>query len=151
MKGACFIRFRALFLGTAAVLLAGCASTNGQPRMHEASIAPSQLKPGDTAIVKVKVDDRYGIVKKVEGVVAEDGTIKFDLKDDGMPPDEAAGDGIWTIKVKVPFNAPPGDFHFTVYGYDETGNRILILDEMDETAPLSTSFELNIEYPKQEQ
>ena len=134
--------------GMAALL--GCATTARQPRMHEASIVPSQLQPGDTALVTVKVDDAHGIVHRVEGIVADDGTIRLTLLDDGVESDAEAGDGIWTIKVQVPFNAPPGDFHFTIYGYDNAGNRILIFDEMNETAPLSTSFELNITYLEQE-
>jgi hypothetical protein len=117
--------------------------------MHEATISQPELKPGDTAIVTVKVDDRFGIVDRVEGVVAEDGTILFRLRDDGVDPDAQAGDGIWTIKVEVPFNAPPGEFHFTLYAYDNENNRILILDDMGETAPLSSSFDLRIVVPEE--
>lgn len=133
-----------------AVTLGACATSPRQPRMNEASISQPQLRPGDTAIVSVKVDDRFDIVKRVEGVVAEDGTIFFELHDDGVDPDKVEDDGIWTIAVEVPFNAPPGEFHFTIFGYDDAGNKILILDDMGETAPLSTAFDLQITYPEEE-
>lgn len=131
----------------AIVMGPGCAATGGQPVMHSAQILPSALKPGDTAIITVQVDDKFGIVRKVEGIVKEDRTIKFHFTDNGVAPDAEAGDTIWTIQVDVPFNAPPGKFEFEVTGYDGNGEVIVIEDENGEAAPLSTSFPLDIRYP----
>jgi hypothetical protein len=115
--------------------------------MHSAQIMPAALKPGETAVITVQVDDKFKIVRRVEGVVKEDRTITFHFVDTGVAPDVKAGDGVWTIQVDVPFNAPPGTFEFEVTGYDEDGEAIVIEDENDEAAPLTTSFKLDIRYP----
>lgn len=130
--------------------LAGCATSSRQPSMKEARIQPEHLEPGDTAIITVEVADRFDIVQRVEGLVKEDRTITFKLRDDGITPDKKAGDNIWTIQVDVPFNAPPGDFEFEVMAYNSKGEAIVVHDENDEAAPLSISFKLVIEYPEEE-
>jgi len=131
----------------AAFTLGGCATMTGQPSMGVAEIMPRDLKPGDTAVITVQIEDKFHIVHRVEGVVREDRTITFKFEDDGVAPDDKAGDGIWTIQVDVPFNAPPGDFHFEVSGYDINGKVLVVEDKKGEAAPLSTSFQLVIEYP----
>jgi hypothetical protein len=139
------VRATSIVLATA--LFVGCAATGGQPLMHSAQIMPADLKPGDTAVVTVRVEDKFGVVRHVEGVVKEDRTVKFDFTDSGAPPDAEADDEIWTIQVDVPFNAPPGTFEFEVTGYDDGDNVIVIEDEHGEAAPLQTSFKLEIRYP----
>ena len=131
-------------------LLVGCATSARQPSMKAARISPQHLGPGDTAIITVDVSDRYDIVKRVEGVVKEDRTITFKLRDDGITPDKRAGDNTWTIQVDVPFNAPPGDFEFEVVAYNADGEVIVVHDENGEAAPLSVSFGLIIEYAEEE-
>ncbi len=142
-----FMRSLGACILLAAAMGSGCAATGGKPVMHSAQILPTDLKPGDTAIITVQVDDKFGIVRKVEGIVKEDRTIKFNFTDNGVAPDAEAGDTIWTIQVDVPFNAPPGTFEFEVTGYDGNGEVIVIDDENGEAAPLSTSFKLDIRYP----
>ena len=132
------------------VLPVGCATSSRQPSMKAARISPQHLEPGDTAIITVDVSDRFDIVKRVEGVVKEDRTITFRLRDDGVTPDKRAGDDTWTTQVDVPFNAPPGGFEFEVIAYNADGEVIVVHDEFGEAAPLSVSFELVIEYPEQE-
>ena len=133
-----------------AAAISGCATAGRQPSMKGARIAPADLKPGDTAVITVEVQDRFGIVSRVEGVVKEDRTITFRLLDDGVAPDEKAEDGVWTIQVDVPFNAPPGEFEFEVVGYSDSGEVIVVRDEVGETAPLSISFGLVINYPEED-
>lgn len=128
----------------------GCATSSRQPSMSKARISPEHLEPGDTAIITVEVSDRFDIVNRIEGVVREDRTITFKLRDDGMTPDKKAGDGTWTIQVDVPFNAPPGDFEFEIVAYDSDGEVVVVHDENNEAAPLSMSFDLVIEYPRDE-
>ena len=129
---------------------AGWATSSRQPSMKAARIQPEHLQPGDTAIITVEVADRFDIVQRIEGLVREDRTITFKLRDDGITPDKDAGDGTWTIQVDVPFNAPPGDFEFEIVAYDSEGEVIVVHDENGEAAPLSISFELVIEYPEEE-
>ena len=130
--------------------LAGCATRSRQPSMKAARIQPEHLEPGDTAIITVEVTDRFDIVQRIEGLVKEDRTISFKLRDDGITPDEKAGDDTWTIQVDVPFNAPPGGFEFEIMAFNSEGEVIVVHDENGEASPLSISFELVIEYPEEE-
>lgn len=127
----------------------GCATVTSQPHLSSAQILPNDLKPGDTAVITVKLDDKFGVVKRVEGVVKEDRTIKFKFEDNGAIPDDEANDGIWTIQVDVPFNAPPGQFNFEVTAYNEVGEVVVVDDKKGEAAPLATSFTLDIKYPEE--
>ena len=130
------------------VVLSGCVSGSRRPSIQHATITPADLKPGDVAVITIKINDHFGVVKSVEGIIKEDATIKFSLKDDGIDPDEEADDGIWSMKVEVPFNAPPGDFNFEAQAYDESHEIVVIRDENGDTAPLSTSFVVHINYPE---
>jgi len=89
-----------------------------QPKLVDAALTPADLKPGDAAVLTVKVVDKHELVRKVEGVIREDPVIKFKLHDDGVAPDEKAHDNIWSLAVDVPFQAPPGEFilDLTAYG-----------------------------------
>jgi hypothetical protein len=128
-----------------------CSSSGRQPTIQYGNISPDNLRPGDTALITVEVKDPFNIVRRVEGTVKEDRTITFKLQDNGIVPDKNAGDGIWTIQVDVPFNAPPGDFEFEVTGYNEDGEAIVVNDENGEAAPLSTTFNLVIQFPQETQ
>lgn len=130
-------------------VLSGCNTFPNRPEMTSAGIAPPQLKPGDTAIIHATIQDRFGIVHRVEGVVKEDPSITFKLKDDGVAPDKEAGDGTWTLQVDVPFNAPPGDFELTLKAYDSDGDPVLIPDQDGEAIALSATFGLVIRFPEQ--
>ena len=130
--------------------LQGCVTPH-QPSLSKASMTPSDLKPGDTALVTVVVDDRFGLVNEVSGVVQEDKTIMFNFRDDGREGDETANDQVWSMKVDVPFNAPPGGFTFEITAYDVNGNPIIVRDENKEAATMSTSFTLEITYPVTEE
>lgn len=132
------------------ILLVGGCATSGAPEIRRAGIDPSELRPGDTAVITVEIEDDFDVIERVEGVILEDTSITFRLHDDGVPPDEEADDDIWTIQVDVPFNAPPGNFTFDVKAYDSEGQVVLARNEMGEAVPLSASFDLVITYPQQE-
>lgn len=140
--------------------LAGCATLGrGRiPQMHNAKIEPDMLNLGDTAVITIEVADRLAIVTRVEGeVVEEQGLegaekrgrrIRFKLGDDGQPPDAAAGDGIWSLRVDVPFQAPPGDYTLKFIGYDLQGEVVLVPDQNGNDVPLSATFTVTILYPE---
>lgn len=98
-------------------MLTGCNTLARQPKLVDAQIAPVALKPGDTAVVSVRVVDKHQIVHRIEGVVKEDPSIKFKLHDDGVAPDEKAGDHLWSLQVDVPFQAQAGNFELDLTGY----------------------------------
>jgi len=126
----------------------GCNAQGRQPRLTMATITPARLRPGDTAVLTVKVErDRFHIVDKVSGVVREYRHTTFNLKDDGNPPDAEAGDGIWSMLVTVPFTAPPGGFTLELSGYDAQGSVIPVRGPQGGEMPMSTSLVFSIEHP----
>ena len=129
----------------------GCATLPKAPEIVGGGIVPNALQPGDTAIITVEMQDKFEIVRRVEGVVTEDPTIVFDLKDDGIPPDAAADDNIWTLQVDVPFNAPPGSFELNLRALNSDGEPVIIRDEAGEAAPLGVTYKLDIRYADEAQ
>ena len=109
-------------------LAAGCATMGNQPAMSGASLDPPELTPGDSAILTVKVHDKYNIVRNVVGVIEgyEDVAEKLELRDDGIEPDAKAGDGIWSLEVDAPFLAPPGSFNILITAYDDQGRPVRV-------------------------
>lgn len=126
--------------------IAGCNTAARQPQFQRAVITPAQLKPGDTALIEVQVKDRQDIVRRVEGVVQEDPTIRLKLQDDGQPPDQKANDDLWVLQVDVPYQAPPGQFllHLTAYRADGTAVPVKTREGRE---PLSATVPLTILNP----
>ncbi|MBI5091170.1 MAG: hypothetical protein HZB26_01860 [Candidatus Hydrogenedentes bacterium] len=124
---------------------AGCATASRQPVMSEAEILPPDLKPQESAIITVKLKDKYGIVKRVEGIVREDTRIKLKLHDDGEDPDVKAGDGIWSLKVDVPFHAAPGEFNLDIAAYNSKGDPVVVRTKQGDVAPLAATCKVAIQ------
>lgn len=130
-----------------ALAMTGCNTMGRQPKLQNATINPAALKPGDSATITVKVVDKHKIVQRVVATVAEDQRMKFKLRDDGLPPDEKAGDGIWSYSVRVPFMAPPGNFTLEITAYNAKGDAINVKKGQKEVGPLTASCTWSIEYP----
>lgn len=128
-------------------MLAGCNTLGRQPKLSEALITPSELKPGDSAVITVKVTDRQALVTKVEGIVREDPSIKLKLRDDGAAPDQKAGDSVWTLQVDVPFQAPPGDFTLEITAFRSDGSPVPVKNEQGKSGPLMTVVPIKIAAP----
>jgi hypothetical protein len=130
-----------LFTGT----LSGCNTPGRVPSFERAMVQPDTLRPGDRALITVKVRDEFDIVKQVVAKVAEDPRLRLPLRDDGEGPDQRAGDGVWTTEVVVPFQAPPGDFTLIIEGYDADGRLIAVPSDAG-AIPLSAEARVVIEY-----
>lgn len=133
----------------AAVVLAGCHTFSGAPRMKNAVISPEELKPGDTALITVQVKDRHDIVRRVQGVVMEEPRIVFNLRDDGASGDEKGRDGVWSLSVQVPFQAPPGEFLLELTALRSDGTAVPIRDKKGNVYPLKQSLPLVIRYEQE--
>ncbi len=140
-------RNTAALLVCAVILAAGCNTLSRQPHLNNPTIAPATLKPGDSAVITVKVVDKHSIIKRVTAVVKEDQRVKLQLKDDGVPPDAKAGDGIWSRQVDVPFMAPPGQFTLEITAYNSKNEPVLVKTAKGQTGPLSATCTLKIQYP----
>ena len=128
----------------------GCNTLGRQPRLENASIAPASLMPEQSAVITVKVVDKQKIVDRVVGVVLEDPRMKFPLRDDGVAPDQKAGDHVWSLQVDVPFGAPPGQFTLELTAFNSKGDAIVVRKSKSEEGPLTTTCTLVIEYPPEE-
>ncbi len=131
------------------ILLGGCNTLRKQPQLLEAQITPSILRPGDSALMTVKVKDKHNLVQEVVGVVREDQRQKFRLRDDGVAPhDTVANDNVWSFMVDVPFLAPPGQFTIEFTALDSRGNPLLVKTR-EGVAPLRQTCTFSIEFPPQ--
>ena len=139
---------RGFIIVTLLGLASACSTLPRETTVVRAGITPSELEPSDTAVMSVQLLDGLNRVRKVHGVIKQDPSLTFKLKDDGISPDAVAGDGIWTLQVDVPFNAPPGDFVLTMSMLDERGEPVLVQNEFGEIHPLTASFSLVIRYPR---
>ena len=127
------------------LVMAGCNTMARQPILLDAKIVPTELKPGDSAVLSVKLEkDKFEIVDSVKAVVKQDERMKFALKDDGAPPDAAAGDKLYTLLVDVPFMAPPGEYTLDLVGYDAKGGMIAVKAPEGGEAPLSASCSFTV-------
>ncbi len=137
----------------AGCLMAGCNTLSSQPRLLEAHIEPSVLRPGTTAVITVTVRDKHAIVDKVVGRANVDGAqMKLQLKDDGVSNpetsavDAVAGDGIWSLRVDVDFLVAPGEFLLEFTAYREDGSAVPVRDAEGNVTPLTTTLPVII-YP----
>lgn len=127
--------------------LAGCNTLGRQPKLENAVISPAELKPGESAVVSVKVVDRHDIVKRVEGVVQEDPNIRLKLRDDGGEPDVKASDNVWTLQVDVPEQALPGTFMLELIAYRSDGTPVPVRNAEREVVNLATFLPVVIANP----
>lgn len=123
-----------------------CQSTNKAPAMRDAVITPSALRPGESAVISVKINDRHNIVDSVMAVVKEDPRVKLKLRDDGIEPDVEAEDDVWTLKVDVPFKAPPGNFTLIIGAYRADGQPIVVHEREAGDVPLAATATVAIRY-----
>lgn len=117
------------------VLLAGCAGQ--QLAMLEAMNDPPAVNPGDEAMVSVRVIDRKGVVDEVTATVMEYRDMVIQLNDEGEQGDIVAGDGVWSYRFSVPYEAPTGEYHWEFNAYDSSGHPVSIMTKEGEEAPLT--------------
>ncbi|HOJ33972.1 MAG TPA: hypothetical protein PKY35_06785 [Candidatus Hydrogenedentes bacterium] len=143
-------RLSAVWVGAILVVCSGCNTLSRQPQLMDAQITPSSLRPGDSALMTVRVKDKHDVVKDVVGIVREDQRQKFRLRDDGIAPhDTTAGDGVWSFLVDVPFLAPPGQFTLEFTALDSRGKPVLVKTR-EGTVPLRQTCTFSIEFPKEQ-
>ncbi len=131
------------------VFAAGCNTLAKQPEIKAALIAPEALGPGESAIITLEVVDKHAVIDRIVGVVKEDPRISFRLQDDGAAPDKKAADGVWTLQVDVPFQAPPGEFVLEFTAYRSDGIAVPVRDAAGEVTTLQASVPVVIRYAQQ--
>lgn len=137
----------AIFLSFAAL---GCGTLQTHhPSIYDATVIPEVLHPGDTAILTVRTNDHFNIVRAVEGVLREDQRIRFKMKDDGQGADELEDDNLWSLKVEVPFQAAPGVFTMDLTGFGVDGTPVMMKGTTGDRVPLQTSITVTIVLPEQ--
>lgn len=133
-----------------AAAISGC-TTAGIPQITHSVVEPAELGPGQIALITVELNDANSIVDHIDGVVKNYPERKFRLIDDGAAPDVAAGDGIWTMEVSVPFQAPPGEHFINFTAYDSQGQEIIVPDADGHATALGTMLRVVIAYPNDEE
>jgi len=83
-------------------------------RVDDATITPSALIPGDRAVVTARLSGWLRTVPVPADlevrVSLEPDTLSDPLRDDGIEPDAARGDGVWSAAVAVPADRPYGHY-----------------------------------------
>ena len=110
-----------IFVAGCVLCAAGCNTLAKQPEFKDACIEPATLTPGATGIITVKVVDKHKVVAKVEGVIKEAPDKVFRLNDEGKNGDAKAGDGIWSMTVKLLAEAPEGEYTIDFKAYRSDG------------------------------
>lgn len=137
-------RYTCLTTVLAAMLAAGCNTMGGQPNFERATISPSQLMPGDMALITIEPNDKDGIIHRIEGIVQEDPRQPLELNDEGLDGDEIAGDGVWSLGVDVPPLALGGTYTVEFTAYRRDGTPVPIRDKEGNVSPLSTVITIQI-------
>jgi hypothetical protein len=132
----------------APLLLAGCHMLSEVPVMKTATITPAELHPGETATIAVEIRDRFNIVDRIETTVVEEPDYSLILRDDGEGTDEKAEDGLWTLKVDVPKEAPAGAFTLQFTAYRSDGQAVTVRDRMKKKSTLQQTIPLMILAPE---
>jgi len=131
-------------------LLAACATQGHQPELRNAALTPDVLNPGDGALLTAEVvNDAYGVVSTIEGTIQDDPRVSFNLNDNGERGDVTAGDGVWSLDMEVPFQAPPGEFVIVLTAYDDNGQIIPVLSPQGDSVPLTAACSLVIQYAEE--
>ncbi|MCC6486884.1 MAG: hypothetical protein IT364_05230 [Candidatus Hydrogenedentes bacterium] len=128
----------------------GCNTLGRQPKLQDATIDPATLKPGDSAVITVKVVDKQHIIDRIVGVVLEDTRMKLPVYDNGVAPDAKAGDGIWSLQVDVPPMALAGQFTLELTAFNSKGEAIEVRKSKHETGPLTATCTWVITAPPEE-
>lgn len=132
-----------------AAVLFGCNPEHRQPRFQNAQLIPPVLVPGTTGLITVELVDSYKVVQSVRGRLREDQRVTFVLNDQGENGDTKAGDDIWSLKVDVPFQAPPGDYTLELGAFDADNQPVRVDDPDGNTVPLTTTLDISVNYEQE--
>lgn len=135
-----------LMAGVLMAACAGCTTAGRYPKLEDPIMTPAELKPGETAVITVRVSDRHNLIRRVEGVVREEPSVKLKLRDDGKEPDEKEGDNIWTLQVDAPFQAPTGQFNVDLTAYRADGTPVPVRKD-GHKQPLTVTIPVTIRTP----
>jgi len=77
-------------------------------------IEPSKASPGERITITANVTDLIGEIKTVYAIVNAYGYSQILPK---------SGDGVYSARTIVPYEAPPGIYNVVVFAKDSEGNR----------------------------
>ena len=113
------------------------------PGLSDAKIEPATVKPGGHVIITVAAADPAKAMAKLEAIVTEYPVMKLPLNDAGQGDDKTAGDGIYTLGLTVPEEAPAGTYHLEISALDAAGNAIQAAGQ-----PLKATVPLEVKSPE---
>jgi len=88
------------------------------------AIQPPTVKRGESAILTVQFEGRPSNIAYVKAVLREAPSIMYVFHDDGCNGDDQAGDHIWTYRLHVVQEIPPGEYHLDIRALDMNWNPI---------------------------
>ena len=120
-----------------------CAGS--RPQLSLLKIDPPTVKAGEKELVEVKVLDPGHKVHRLILHVLDYPGYDFPLNDAGRYGDKKADDGIWTVLVPVPWDAPAQDYSVAIVAYDKNNRKILVKTEKHKKVPLQIEEVISVE------
>ncbi len=124
-------------------LFVQCAGS--RPQLTLLKIDPPVVKAGEKERVEVKVVDPHHKVHRLVLHVLDYPGYDFPLNDSGRYGDKKAGDGVWTVLVPVPWDAPAQDYSVAIVAYDKNGRKIPVKNEKHKKEPLKIEETISVE------
>jgi hypothetical protein len=122
------------------------AAAPGVTELKDAKATPAAVKPGESALITVVVNDPKHRIDTLGGVVVETGKDNFDLYDDGTHGDAKAGDNTWSYTLTTGANVPAGKLTYQITAFDSNG--ALVMQDPAEGAPQALRAEAVVEIVK---
>ena len=104
------------------LVLFSCAA---KLKIAETKALPQLASAGEDVTFMVKVSGPMQNIKDISVTVREYPEMVVELNDIGEEGDEKAGDGMWSRKITIPWNADSGTYHLEVTAIDLNGNEII--------------------------
>jgi hypothetical protein len=113
-----------------------------QPRFLSFEATPATVKPGETLLVTVGVDDPE---RRINTVAASLGDLTIDLFDNGSNGDVTAGDGIWSNTITVPVGLGVGGHPLAIKAFNADGGPVIVKSPGGEDTPLTMETAVSVQ------
>ena len=104
------------------------------------------IKAGEKGVLSLNTVDTESKIARISIVVREYPEYTLELNDNGENGDVKAKDGIWSVEINVPYDAPNQKFNLDGSVYDSNGNPIMTKSETGEETKLTFTVILYVFY-----
>ena len=111
---------------------------NFETTKAQISIAPViSIKAGEKGIISLKVIDAENKIAKISITPREHTEYAFELNDNGETGDGYADDGVWSMEIEVPYDAPADIYYLDCEFYGSDGSPVMTKSKTGESTKLT--------------